>query len=78
RGLRGRADNAIIEWTDAQGPQTLATPTPTAALRELLAQHEGEIQGLEVRNPSLEDVYLELIGQAAADAAALHDTEEAA
>ena len=78
KGLRGRAENAIIEWTDADGPQTFATPTPTAALRDLLSKHHGEIEGLEVRNPSLEDVYLELIGQAAADAAELDENEEAA
>lgn len=78
KGLRGRAENAIIEWHDADGPHTVATPTPTAALRDLLAQHQGEINGLELRNPSLEDVYLDLIGQAAADRASADDQEVAA
>ncbi len=78
RGLRGRAENALITWTDVSGPQELSTPTPTAALRDLLAKHQGEIDHLEVRHPSLEDVYLELIGQAAADAVAATEAEDAA
>jgi ABC-2 type transport system ATP-binding protein len=77
RGLRSRADNAIVSWTDSSGPHHLATATPTATLRDLLARHEGEVQDLEVRNPSLEDVYLDLIGQAAADQAAADDAAAA-
>lgn len=67
RGLRGRADNAMVSWSDDAGHHTIATPTPTAALRDLLAQHKGEVADLEVRNPSLEDVYLDLIGTANGD-----------
>jgi ABC-2 type transport system ATP-binding protein len=40
------------------------TPEPTQRLHELI--HEfggGEIEGLEVRRPTLEDVYLELTGE---------------
>ncbi len=69
KGLRRRAENSTVSWTDAAGHQSVATTTPTAVVRDLLAKHKGEIPDLEVRNPSLEDVYLELIGQADADLA---------
>ncbi|MBS1691710.1 MAG: ABC transporter ATP-binding protein [Actinobacteria bacterium] len=44
----------------------IATDTPTAALRDLTAWalgHGGELPGLSVTRPSLEDVYLDLIGE---------------
>ena len=41
------------------------TETPTAVLAELTAKAVAagtELEGLEVRRPTLEDVYLELVG----------------
>ena len=41
------------------------TETPTAVLAELTADALAsgiELEGLEVRRPTLEDVYLELVG----------------
>ena len=66
-GLRARASEATITWRDDAGEQRHETKEPTKYLRGLLAKHKGEIDELEVRHHSLEDVYLQLIGQADAD-----------
>lgn len=63
RGLRERAQHTHISWREGDTTHEVTTDAPTAQLRDLLARHDGEIPGLEVRTPSLEDVYLELIGQ---------------
>ena len=36
--------------------------TPTALVAELAARHGGEVPGLTVTRPTLEDVYLKMIG----------------
>ncbi len=62
--LGGRLDlGATVTWTDASGGRhDEVTGEPTAVLRRLLADHPaGEIDGLAVVRPSLEDVYLTLI-----------------
>ncbi len=61
-GLRARAAHARVSWDDADGPHTVETDTPAAVLRDVLAKHGGEVPGLSVVRPSLEDVYLSLIG----------------
>ncbi len=61
KGLRARAAQATVSWTESAGNRSEVTATPTAVVRELLAKTKGEILDLEVRHPSLEDVYLELI-----------------
>ena len=43
--------------------RTEATATPTALLRELSARFPGEVPDLAVARPTLEDVYLKMIGQ---------------
>ncbi|WP_156160609.1 ABC transporter ATP-binding protein [Demequina soli] len=77
-GLRARAADARVSWTEGGETRAEETATPTALLRTLLARTEGEIEHLEVTHPSLEDVYLRLIGEAARDAAGAGATEEAA
>jgi len=72
-GLRARAADAVVAWSesDADGVVTArneVTTTPTATVRELLASHSGEVKDLEIRRPSLEDVYLDLIGRDSEDA----------
>ncbi|WP_062076951.1 ABC transporter ATP-binding protein [Demequina globuliformis] len=61
-GLRRRASGARVSWREGTTTHAEHTETPTAFLRGLLARHDGEIERLEVTHPSLEDVYLDLIG----------------
>ena len=61
--LGGRAGaTAVVSWQDSDGWRSERTDEPTRAVGELAARHGGEIPGLTVTRPSLEDVYLELIG----------------
>ncbi|GAB3493677.1 ABC transporter ATP-binding protein [Amycolatopsis cihanbeyliensis] len=53
---------ATVSWSTAEGRRERQTTAPTALIREL-SSGGGEIAGLEVRRPSLEDTYLELIGE---------------
>jgi ABC-2 type transport system ATP-binding protein len=66
-GGRGTAA-ATVNWQDGPRHQAVATMTPTRVVAELTARFGGEIPGLTVTRPSLEDTYLELIGSAASDA----------
>jgi ABC-2 type transport system ATP-binding protein len=62
-GLGGRdTATATVSWLDHDGPHRLRTDAPTRAVAELAARYDGEIPGLTVTRPSLEDVYLDLIG----------------
>ncbi|TDD58738.1 ABC transporter ATP-binding protein [Kribbella antibiotica] len=69
-GGRG-ARTARVSWLAADGLQEIRTDTPTAEVTRLLAQYGGEVPELQVRRPSLEDVYLELIGKASVAGAEL-------
>lgn len=62
-GLGGRAEReATVVWEDADGHHEVRTQTPTQVVTELAHRHEsGEIPGLQVLRPTLEDVYLSLI-----------------
>ena len=71
RGLRAAKDGAIVSWDEAGKRREKSTRTPTAFVKELtakLADAKGEVPGLAIRRPSLEDTYLELVG---------HDAKEA-
>jgi ABC-2 type transport system ATP-binding protein len=60
--IGGRANAAAtVHWVDGDGPHEVRTPTPTALIGELSGH--GELAELSVRRPSLEDVYLDLIGE---------------
>jgi len=63
-GLRARATDSVVTWRENGTQRRAVTATPTATLRELLATHEGELEDLSVSKPSLEDVYLDIIGGA--------------
>ncbi len=78
-GLRSRARAAHVSWVEEGVHRLEETPNPSAFLRELLTRIPGDIESLEVRHPSLEDVYLQLIGdtQRAAENDPV-DSEEAA
>lgn len=53
---------AVVRWVDAAGRQERKTTTPTKLIAELSAGG-GELRDLTVTRPSLEDIYLDLIGQ---------------
>ncbi|MEV0092824.1 ABC transporter ATP-binding protein [Streptomyces sp. NPDC050738] len=63
--LRGRyGDGATVEWTEPDGtPRSDQTATPTRTVAELMHRYDGEIPGLKISRPTLEDVYLRLTGQ---------------
>lgn len=72
--LGGRASSqATVTWEDEAGTRhTERTSTPTELVTRLAAQRAGEVPGLTVTRPSLEDTYLSLIAPHLAGA----DTDE--
>jgi ABC-2 type transport system ATP-binding protein len=61
--LGGRAAAAaVVGWQDHGGQRWERTEEPARVVAELAARYGGEVPGLTVTRPSLEDVYLELIG----------------
>ncbi len=66
--LGGRHDRpAEVSWLGPDGWQRTSTHEPTRLVVQLQAAFGGEVPGLTVRRPSLEDIYLELIGAAGAE-----------
>ncbi len=62
--LRARAGAAaLVSWDAPDGRQDVQTSEPTAVVTQLAAQYGGEVPGLIVSRPSLEDIYLNLIGE---------------
>ena len=53
---------AVVTWTERGGQRTEATSEPTAVVTRLAARLGGEVPHLQVRRPTLEDVYLSMIG----------------
>ena len=64
--LGGRsARQAVVRWTEDDVTRQVSTDTPTAVVAEVAARFAtGEVPGLQVLRPTLEDVYLSLIGEA--------------
>ncbi|MFI5608458.1 ABC transporter ATP-binding protein [Amycolatopsis sp. NPDC051903] len=60
-GGRGQAE-AVVRWSDDRGDHEERTPFPTKLVNQL-SGGSGELAGLTVTRPSLEDIYLELIGE---------------
>jgi ABC-2 type transport system ATP-binding protein len=60
-GGRGQAP-AVVHWTEDGVRRTAETATPTAFVRELAGRFPGEVPDLAVARPTLEDVYLHMIG----------------
>jgi ABC-2 type transport system ATP-binding protein len=54
---------AVVSWTEGGVRRKETTPTPTAFLRQLAAHFPGEVPDLVVARPTLEDVYLRMIGR---------------
>ncbi len=64
--LGGRASKqATVGWTEEGESRSLVTDEPTRVVRDLAARFGGEVPQLSVVRPTLEDVYLDLIGQQA-------------
>ncbi|RFU87408.1 ABC transporter ATP-binding protein [Streptomyces triticagri] len=58
---------ATVEWTGHDGrAHSERTGTPTRTVAELSASFDGEIPGLRISRPTLEDIYLGLTGQESA------------
>ncbi|MEU4834718.1 ABC transporter ATP-binding protein [Streptosporangium sp. NPDC023615] len=54
-----------IRWIEDGREKVLRTEDPSRVAWELHRRFEGPVPGLEIRRPSLEESYLELIGRAA-------------
>jgi ABC-2 type transport system ATP-binding protein len=57
-GGRNKA-RATVSWRDGREE----TDEPTVVVQRLAAQYEGEIPELTVKRPTLEDIYLKMIGE---------------
>lgn len=61
--LGGRATSkALISWRDGVQVKTEESDNPTSVVTRLTTQFGGEIPELSVTRPSLEDIYLKMIG----------------
>ena len=63
-GGRGSAP-VVVSWTEDGVRRSEATQTPTALVSELAGRLGGEVPDLTVARPTLEDVYLQMIGDRA-------------
>ena len=63
-GGRGQAP-AVVHWTEDGVRRSAETATPTAFVAGLAARFPGEVPDLAVARPTLEDVYLKMIGDPA-------------
>ncbi|WP_369370986.1 ABC transporter ATP-binding protein [Promicromonospora sp. Populi] len=63
------ARTPVVAWDDGGVRRTERTERPTAVVGRLMAQAgpDGEVPGLSVTRPTLEDVYLSLIGETLTD-----------
>jgi ABC-2 type transport system ATP-binding protein len=63
--LGGRATaQATVSWRDAETVRAEKTDNPTTLVAQLSSRFGGEVPELIVTRPSLEDIYLEMIGDA--------------
>ena len=60
-GGRGSAE-ATVSWRGPNGPERTSTAVPTKVVYDLAESFGGEIPELMVSRPTLEDVYLDMIG----------------
>ncbi len=61
--LGGRSTaKATVSWLGSAGIQSEESDNPTAVVTKLAAQFGGEIPELAITRPSLEDIYLKMIG----------------
>jgi ABC-2 type transport system ATP-binding protein len=55
---------AVVTWSEDGARRSAETATPTAFVRDLAGRFSGEVPDLAVARPTLEDVYLRMIGEA--------------
>jgi len=61
--LGGRSTaKATVTWMGSAGIQSEESDNPTAVVTKLAAQFDGAIPELAITRPSLEDIYLKMIG----------------
>lgn len=61
--LGGRANaQAMVSWSEGGMSKREATDSPTAFVNELSQRLGGEVPDLSIHRPSLEDIYLTMIG----------------
>jgi ABC-type multidrug transport system, ATPase component len=61
--LGGRATSkALVSWRDGSQVKTEESDNPTSVVARLTSHFGGEIPELSVTRPSLEDIYLKMIG----------------
>jgi ABC-2 type transport system ATP-binding protein len=58
----------LVRWRQDGVVRVERTAEPAALAARLYAETGGEVDSLEITRPSLEDIYLELVGSQAADA----------
>ncbi|MFT3942833.1 MAG: ABC transporter ATP-binding protein [Ancrocorticia sp.] len=59
------ARTPVVRWIDDDGPHEVRTSRPTALVANLSARNNsGEVPHLEIVRPSLEDIYLDIVGAA--------------
>lgn len=59
---------AKVSWRDQFGSlHQVETNSPTEMVAKLMAEFDGEIPSLSVKRPTLEEIYLEMIGESGSD-----------
>lgn len=58
-----QTSQALVRWRNIDGIKSHSTDNPTAFIEQLTSQFNGEIPQLTVTRPSLEDIYLKMIGE---------------
>jgi len=58
----------IVSWDGPSGRLFQPTDSPTAFVQKLASEFGGEIPGLNVARPTLEDIYLKMIGKGRGEA----------
>ena len=61
-----KSAKAIVIWSENGIEKSAETDKPTELINSLTTQFNGEIPGLQVKRPSLEDIYLKMIGEQSA------------
>jgi ABC-2 type transport system ATP-binding protein len=62
--MLGNRDAALatVSWRTGEGTwERTQSATPTAVVADLAARFDGEVPGLTVTRPTLEDIYLDMI-----------------